>query len=148
MIFLQTSKTGIFSRIIIGLFILAGTLGCQKKGPNKITGAELLPAPQQVEFKKGISINPGKFKTVYLYAAIDEDARFAANLLRDEINQLFDYEVNIEVVKSYKDLSSPSVILGIASEDIGFSNFSSGLPSPQEGNAESYVLDIKAFGGS
>jgi hexosaminidase len=141
--YLQTSKTGIFTRIIIGLFILPGTIGCQKKGPNKITGAELLPAPQEVEFKKGISINPEKFKTVYLYSAIDEDTRFAANLLRDKISHIFDYEVNVQVVDSYEDLSSPSVILGIASEDIGFSNFCSGLPSPQEGNAESYVLDIK-----
>ncbi len=140
--FLQTSKTWIFTRIIICLFILAGTLGCQKKVLNKITGAELLPAPQKVEFKKGISINPEKFKTVYLYAAIDKDARFAANLLRDEISQLFDYEVNVQVVNSYEDLSSPSVILGIASEDKGFSNFCSELPSPQKGNAEAYVLDI------
>ncbi len=75
--FLQTSKTWTFTRIIIGLFILASTLGCQEKGSNKITGAELLPAPQKVEFKKRISINPEKFKTVYLYTSIDEDARFA-----------------------------------------------------------------------
>ena len=63
--------------------------------------------------------------------------------MRDEINQLFDYEVSVQVVDSYEDLSGPSVILGIASEDVGFSNFCSGLPSPQEGNGEAYVLDTK-----
>lgn len=140
--FLPTSKTRILTWLIISLLFFIGTIGCQKKGPNTITGAELLPAPQKVEFKKGISINPDKFKTVYLNTSIDKDVLFAANLLRDEINQLFDYEVNVQVVSSYEDLSSPSIILGIASEDKGFSNFCSGLPSPQKGNAEAYVLDI------
>jgi hexosaminidase len=130
-------------QIVISLLFLTLTMGCQEKEPAKITGKELLPAPQKVEINEGISIDPEKFKTIYLYSPTDKDARFAANLLRDEINQLFDYEVNVQVVDSNEKLTVPSVILGIASDDIGFSNFCSELPSPQEGNAESYVLDIK-----
>ena len=48
--------------MVVCLFILTSLLGCQEKGPNNITGAELLPAPQEVEFKKGISINPEKYQ--------------------------------------------------------------------------------------
>ena len=142
--FLQTTKTGIFTHIIIFLLLLTVVVGCRKNEQNNInTVAELLPAPQEIKFKEGVSINPEKFKTVYLYSGIDKDARFAANLLRDEIMQLFDYEVNVQVIESYEDLSLPSIILGISSEDLGFSEFSSGLPSPQVDNPESYVLDIK-----
>ncbi len=142
--FLQTSKTGIFTGIIIFLLLSMSAVSCQKReSDKKDTVAELLPAPQLVELKVGVSIKPEKIKTVYLYSGIDKDASFAAVLLRNELMQLFDLEVNVQVVESYEDMSLPAIILGISSEDIGFSNFCSGLPSPQEDNPEAYVLDIK-----
>jgi len=141
--FLQTSKTG-FIQITILLLLLTGVVSCQKNKPNKKNAAtELLPAPQEITFKGGISINPEKFKTVYLYSATNEDARFAADLLKTETKRLFDYEIKVKVVQSYADLSLPAIVLGISSEDAKFADFSSNLPSPQKDNSEAYVLDIK-----
>lgn len=132
-----------FFRMLICLFFLTTSMGCREKVPVNITGAELLPAPQKVEINGGVSIDPGKFETVYLYSDTDKDTRFAAGLLRDKIKQLFGYEAEVRAVQSYEDLSGPSVILGIASKNREFSDFSSKLPTPQKNNPEAYVLDIK-----
>lgn len=128
---------------VICLLFITSIIGCQKKNTVKINGEGLLPEVQKVEVRKDISINPHKFKTVYLYSEDNKDIRFAADLLKTEVKELFNYNLNIEVVQSYSDLSHPAIILGIPTEDAEFTNFSSELPSPEKDNLESYVLDIK-----
>lgn len=144
--FLLKSKNWTFLRAGIYLLVILSAVGCQQ-GPKE-TGksdliAGLLPAPQKVELKEGISINPKKFKTIYMYKGAGDDARFAANLLKEGIDRLFGHPVKLELVQSYEGLSRPAIVLGVPSEDEGFAGFCSGLPSPQAGNAEAYVLDIK-----
>jgi hexosaminidase len=134
-----TGKTSVRCSICLLLIVSMGS--CQKEKSVKTAG-ELLPAPQKVELKAGIFINPNKLKTIYLYSAADENDRFAADLLREEINNLFNYSAKLQVVESYKDISNSSIILGIPSQDPGFSNFCSGLPIPQKDNEESYVMDV------
>jgi hypothetical protein len=133
----------------LGIFLLLALIlaGCRSGGSAK-TGTSnpsdgLLPAPQKIELKMGVSINPKKIKTIYLYRGAGGDARFAANLLKEEINRLYGHLVKLEDILSYEELSGPAIVLGIPSEDQGFSGFCSGLPSPQKDNAEAYVLDIK-----
>ena len=140
-IFIQKMTGRIFIRCCICLLLITCILSCKKERSKEITG-ELLPAPREVKFKEGISINPKKVKTIYLYPAADDNDRFAANLLIDEIRQLFKFSAKLEIIKSFKDLSYPAIILGIPSEDRGFSEFCSGLPAPQKDNEESYVIDV------
>jgi hexosaminidase len=139
--FSQKITIRIFIRGSIYLILLICLGSCHKEISSKPTN-ELIPAPQKVELKEGIFINPKKIKTIYMYSAADENDRFAANLLKDEIDNLFNYSPKLQVIESYKDISLSAIILGIPSEDPGFSNFCSSLPSPQKDNEESYVMDI------
>lgn len=127
----------IFWMLLIGIF------GCKKADKIRIDTNNLLPGPQQVTLKEGSSINPKKFKTIYLYSKAGDETRFAANLLKDEIKELFDYGVSIEVIQSYDAISFPAIVLGIPSVDKSFLEFTSALPPPHKENAESYVLEVK-----
>jgi len=132
-------RTFLLGNLYLLLVVSMGS--CQKEGSKKTTG--LLPAPQKIEFKEDISISTEKLKTICLVAEAGDKARFTADLLRDEISRLFNYSPELQYIHSYEDLSLPAVILGIPSDDPGFSDFCSGLPIPLEDNEESYVLDIK-----
>jgi hexosaminidase len=133
------------NRIIIGgsifLLLIVSMSSC-KEVKSKKTDFALLPAPRKIELKEGIFIKPKKFKTIYLYSKADENDRFAANLLKDELNKLFNYSASLQVVESYDNISGSSIILGIPSEDPQFSDFCHGLPYPQKDNEESYVMDV------
>ncbi|WP_176801465.1 glycoside hydrolase family 20 zincin-like fold domain-containing protein [Kriegella aquimaris] len=128
---------------IIGYgLLLAGAIGCKEEQTNTITGAELLPAPQNFEIKEGSFIDPEALKVIYI-ASDTEDANFAANELRMKIKELFNHDVSVALAESYDDLSSPAIVLGIPSKDKGFSSYVSELPSPQKDNREAYVLEAK-----
>jgi hexosaminidase len=114
---------------------------CQNEKSKK-SDFELLPAPRKIELKESIFIKAKKFRAIYLYSKADENDRFAANLLKDELNQLFNYSAKLQVVESYGNITQPAIILGIPSEDPEFAKFCSGLPSPKKDNEESYVLDV------
>lgn len=141
---LQRLKIATIFHVSIFIFLTFITIGCKKEKSKINMAEELLPSPQEIEVKDDIFINPKKFKTINLYSEADENARFTANLLREEINQLFDYSVKLQIVQSYENLSHPSIILGIPSEDPEFLDFASTLPLPQKDNTESYVMDINA----
>ncbi len=115
--------------------------GCTVKKSPEMT-KNLLPAPRMVEYKERISLDPGKIRTIYLYQSADDNDRFAAGLLKDEIEKLFTTTVDIKVIDSYKELPGPSVIMGIPGEDMPFAEFCSGLPSPANENEESYVIEV------
>ena len=115
--------------------------GCREDNSKK-TDFQILPGPRKMELKEGVVLNPEKFKTIYLYSRADESDRFASNLLKDELNQLFNNSVKLQVVESYENIAKSAIILGIPSEDQGFLNFCSGLPLPQKDNEESYVIDV------
>ncbi|MFO7891497.1 MAG: family 20 glycosylhydrolase [bacterium] len=139
--FLSQITSKLFARGSIYLLLVIGMVSCQQEPSRKMS--ELLPAPQEVEFKEGISISPKNFNTIYLYSEAGENAEFSANLLKEKITQLFNYSPKLEVIQSYEALSRPAILLGIPSKDREFSNFCSELPSPKKGNGESYVLDVK-----
>ena len=139
--YLQKITNRVFITGSIYLLLLVITSSCQEE-KSKLTDFQLLPAPRKIELKEGIFIKPIKFNTIYLYSKADENDRFAANLLKDELNKLFNFSARLQVVESYKNISAPSIILGIPSEDPQFSEFSQRLPSPQKDNEESYVMDI------
>jgi hypothetical protein len=103
---------------------------------------QLLPAPREMKLKKSVLLQPESFTTIYLYSQAGENARFSAGLLRDAMNRIFHVSPGLEVVRSFEELSSPSIVLGIPSADPGFAGFCSGIPTPAEGNEEAYVLDI------
>ncbi|MDD4108941.1 MAG: family 20 glycosylhydrolase [Prolixibacteraceae bacterium] len=122
--------------------ISAFLMSCSSEQSITDPATVLLPAPQKLEMKKGTWLNPQKFKKIYLCSESSDNTRFSATLLSDEINSHFGYQPEIEVVKSYSNLSYPSVILGVPSEDEKFKKFSSDIQSPVANNKESYVLDI------
>lgn len=140
--FSATSKPRIIFWTTVCLFLIMGVTGCQKESV-RITGIGLLPAPQKFLLKKDVSLDPEKLKMIYLYQSAGDEDRFAASLLRDEIKQLFDYDLIVQLVQSYEDLSFPTIVLGIPSEDVGFADFCSSLPSLEKNNSQAYVLDIK-----
>ena len=127
-------------RSIIFLLIISFGSCTGKKSPEMTTN--LLPAPRMVGLKEGISIDPGKINTIYLYRSADDNDRFAAGLLKSEIDKLFTTAVSIEVINSYEDLPGPSVIMGIPREDKAFANFCSWIPHPRNENEESYVIEV------
>ncbi len=131
----------LFQNLGIYLVLIFIIESCGKES-TKTLHEKLLPSPQKIELKDGLSINPKKIKAIYLFSKADENDRFAANLLIEEINQIFKFKQKLEIIQSYEDLTHPAIILGIPSEDQGFSDFCSGLPSPRKDNEESYVLDI------
>ena len=124
------------------LIILAGMVNCQKDNSLTSVVQNLLPEPQYAEVKKGVFLSPEKIKNIYLYSKADENAQFTGNLLRDEIKILFGFTPDLQTIKSYNEITHPSIILGIPSEDPEFTAFSSKLPSPEKENEESYVIDI------
>ncbi|SDM71200.1 family 20 glycosylhydrolase [Kriegella aquimaris] len=131
-------------KIIACLLLLAGTFGCEEKQPdtNTISGAEILPAPQNFEIKEGKFIDPKDLEAIYI-ASDTKDANFVANELRMKINELFEHDVKIKVAESYDGLSSPAIVLGIPSKDQGFSSYTSELPAPKKDNSQAYVLEAK-----
>jgi len=129
-------------KLSIVVIISMHTLGCQTEKAQTDFSSVLLPAPQKVELKKGIRLKPEKFKKIYIYSESSGNAQFAATLLSDEIYRHFNYQPGIEEISSYDDLSYPSVLLGVPSEDIKFKEFCSAIQSPVENNEESYVLDV------
>lgn len=118
-------------------------MGCGKAEYNQNVIAELLPAPQKFELKKGIAINPEKYTSIYLYSGASKDDRFAAGNLRDGIIDLFGKDVSIEDIQSFDKLPSHAIVLDIPSEGKNFLNFSSKFPAQLEDHSEAYVLDIK-----
>ena len=79
--------------------LLTASLSSCKEEKSKLTDFELLPAPRTIELKESILINPKKFNTIYLYTKANENDRFAANLLKDELNKLFNFNFIILVIK-------------------------------------------------
>jgi hypothetical protein len=123
------------------LFILNS---CQGRADPQQGVTDLLPAPQKMEFNKGVSLNPQKIKTIYLYAQAGKDDRFAARLLQGKIDTLFSPNIDVQLVDSYKSISRPAVVLGISSADQEFKKFYSSLslPSPKKNAQQAYVLNI------
>jgi hypothetical protein len=130
-----------FLRWSVYLLLLILLTDCRKERSVEPAN-ELLPVPRRVELKNGNSLNPKKIRTIYLYANADENANFTANLLKEEMKGMFGRSPETEIVRSYKDIKFPAVILGIPSEDREFAEFTSALPSPQKENEESYVMDV------
>lgn len=130
------------TKSIFILLIIVLAVGCKKEQTTFDVSSVLLPAPQEVTYKNGIKIDPAKIKTISLFSAAGEEDRFAAGLLKESLKRLFDISVNVETVKSYKEVSRPSVILGIPSEDQEFDEFSSFLPDPNQDKDQAYLLDI------
>jgi hexosaminidase len=126
---------------LIFLLLIVSMSSC-KEEKSKKTDFELLPAPRKIELKEGILIKPKKFNTIYLYSKADDNDRFAANILKDELNRLFNSSASLQVVESYENMPGSSIILGIPSEDTQFSDLCNGLPSPQKDSEESYVIDV------
>ena len=122
--------------------LLTASLSSCKEEKSKLTDFELLPAPRKIELKESILINPKKFNTIYLYTKANENDRFAANLLKDELNKLFNFSARLQVVETYENISAQAIILGIPAEDPQFADFCHGLPSPKKDNEESYVVDV------
>jgi hexosaminidase len=139
--FLQKITSRIFINESIFLILIVCLSSCQEK-KTKNTTLELLPAPRKIELKEGIFIKQKMLSTIYLYSRADENDRFAANFLKDELNQLLDFSAKLLVVESYENIPNSAIILGIPSEDPEFAKFCSGLPSPQKDNEESYVMDV------
>ena len=135
----MTSRVFVTGSIYLLLFV---SMSSCKEEKSKKTNFELLPAPRKIELREGIVIKPEKFKTIYLYAKADENDRFAANLLKDELDKLFNFSARLQVVESYENISGPAIILGIPSEDPQFSDFSKRLPAPQKDNEEAYIMDV------
>jgi hypothetical protein len=129
---------------IIFCLLLFVIPGCQAKQSAKQGITHLLPTPQKITRQKGISLNPQKIKTIYLYAQAGKADQFAASLLQDKIDSLFGSKVDVRKVHSYKNIPRPAAVLGIPSTDRDFSNFCSGLklPSPKKNMKQSYVLNI------
>lgn len=126
----------------IFLIVTAFLTSCARNNSLTSVATEILPEPQNIELKKGVSFNPQKIKNIYLYSKADENAHFTGNMLQDEINKLFGYLPELQVLTSYNEIVNPAIILGIASEDTDFAEFSSNLPAPEKENEESYVIDI------
>jgi hexosaminidase len=139
--YIQNMTNRVFTSGSLYLLVLVSISSCQEEKSKK-SDLQLLPAPRKMELKEGIFLNPNKFKTIYLYAKADSNDRFSANLLKDELNRLFNFSARLLVVESYKNISDPAIILGIPSEDPQFSEFSQRLPAPQKDNEEAYVMDV------
>ncbi|MCF8335752.1 MAG: beta-N-acetylhexosaminidase [Bacteroidales bacterium] len=141
--FINTKPVKTFLGGCIILFLLVGIWSCQKQNKGTIQTSQLLPAPQNVEPKPGNSIAPEELKSIYLYSEAEDDDRFAANRLQNQLDKLFDHHLDVQMADSYKDISRPAIILGVPSEDPEFSEFASPLPVPKKDTDESYVLDIQ-----
>jgi hypothetical protein len=127
------------------IFLLIDLNSCKREITNQSI-INLLPTPQKIKLKKGISIKPRNIKTIYLYAQADKKDKFASSLLQDKVDSLFGRKVKVQMVGSgsYKNIFRPAIVLGIPSADRDFSNFCSSLdiPTPQKNTKQSYVIDI------
>ncbi|HKJ30909.1 MAG TPA: family 20 glycosylhydrolase [Balneolales bacterium] len=131
-------------KVILCFLLLCTIESCQKGKETQKTTLHLLPAPQKIVQRNGISLNPENVKTIYLYSNANKNDRFAAEILKNKIHKLYHHDVNVQVVQSYKNLTRPAIVLGIPSAAQKFNTFCSGLnlPNPKKNTKQSYVLGI------